>query len=1306
MRSMLRPRLAAGTCLSVFVALAVWSGALTAAPQKASPKKTAPAKSAAAASQMPMLRPLSPGRRVQGEGGQEEFDRRTRFTGQFEESRRRREPREHRMIRARSFNGDLRSLPQTPDEMMIDRPEREGPRPSPSFVGDPAVDPIDAPPPPSPGVIAGAAPAPPPTSAFDGLDFNGFGNGFPPDTNGDVGPEYYIQSINTSLGIFRKATGERVAAFGFNTFMKQGNFGNLCDTNNFGDPVILYDTFEDRWVVTDFAFRLDAAGNVVNPPGAFQCMAVSKTSDPVTGGWNFYSTNFNTGLNDYPKFGVWPDGIYMSANMFGFPAGGGFQGVKVYAFNKAQMYAGEDSMQIVSFDIGGNDFTILPSNARLQAGTPPPGTPNYFVSTWLFLNALTVYKFHVDWDHIGLSTLTGPDVPITPTGWPNAGVANAPSLGGNSLDVLQIRAMMQNQYTNIGGAESLWATHTVRRQNTAGFAAPRWYQLNVTGGAAATAVQAATWDPDGANVMHRFVPSLAVDRAGNMAIGYSTSSATTKPAIKYAGRLATDPINTFSLTEQTMVQGTGTQTGNCGGSVCTRWGDYATMTLDVDGCTFWYTNEYYKEDGRNYQTHIGSFSLPSCTPVGQGTLQGTVRSAATLLPIAGATVALGSRTATTDASGAYSFSNLPAGTYPSISASNAGFNTASATSIVVNELATTVRDFSLTTAATAGCLTDTTFLDFNAGVASNCNLTDASGTVTLIAPETINQQNTTTINSGFGFNATNFAGQTFVPSATGKITRVDVNLFCSGCSGTPQNLTLSIRDTDPVTLLPTGPDLASATIPGFLSGVPSFKTAIFATPFTATAGTRYALVFRPIVNPTGLYAYVVSSANVYNNGSRVTSANSGATWTADLTRDLGFRVFMNTGFVPLGTYISSVKDANPAAGSTPTWGTISWNAFVPEGTSLTFHVGASDSFDGPFAFVGPDGTASTSFANGASLSQFNGKRYLKYSAALETTNSAVAPVINDVTICFEDQVVTSLSIDPATGTYGGMTTLTATLTGAGSGVANQTIAFTLNGNPVGIAITNGSGVASLPEVSLAGIDAGSYPGAVAASFTGGAGTGFTSSSATNSLTVNTAPLTVRADDKTKILNAPNPALTGAVNGLVNGDVITANYSTTALTASPVGSFPIVPEVVDAGSRLANYNLTVINGSLSITYATAGTCLGSAGHAVLSPLAPDSERKQGSTAPVKFRVCDVNGVSIGPSPVVSSFKLEQIVQGGVTSAVNQAPQSTNGDDAFRWDPADRQWVFNLSTKNLPAGATYGYRIALIDGSSIVFHIALR
>src|SRR5438477_239389 len=138
-------------------------------------------------------------------------------------------------------------------------------------------------PPPAPSV---SGPAPGSSSNFDGLDFQTWGAGHPPDTNGDVGPNHYIQTVNTSIGIFDKS-GNRLAAFTFNTFMSQGNFGNLCDTNNFGDPVVLYDSFEDRWILSDFAFLTDINNNVLAP--SFQCIAVSKTGDPIAGGWNFYS---------------------------------------------------------------------------------------------------------------------------------------------------------------------------------------------------------------------------------------------------------------------------------------------------------------------------------------------------------------------------------------------------------------------------------------------------------------------------------------------------------------------------------------------------------------------------------------------------------------------------------------------------------------------------------------------------------------------------------------------------------------------------------------------------------------------------------------------------------------------------------------------------------------------------------------------------------------------------------------------------------------------------------------------------------
>jgi hypothetical protein len=998
---------------------------------------------------------------------------------------------------------DLRLLPQTPPQKR-ERPEREEPKIN--RVELPGGPIRSAPVPPG-----RSAPAPPPIANFDGLDFATWGAGHPPDTNGDVGPTYFIQSVNTSIGVYPKAGGAPVAAFTFNTFMSQGSFGNLCDSDNFGDPVVLYDSFEDRWVITDFAFQLDGSNNVINPPGSFQCFAVSKTGDPVTGGWNFYSINTAGGLGDYPKFGIWPDGIYMSANMFDYAAAGSFQSPRVYALNKAQMYAGSPTVQVVTFNAPSADFTLLPSNARLQTGTPPPGTPNYFVSTWQFLNALTVYKFHVDWDRTTLSTFTGPDVPLAATSWPNAAVPNAPSLGGNALDVLQIRAMMQNQYTNLGGAESLWAAHTVRRGNTSGFAAPRWYQVDVTGGTvAANLPQAATWDPDAANVIFRFMPSLAVDRAGNMALGYSTSNSTSKPAIKYAGRLSSDPVDTLGQTEQLLIQGTGTQTGNCGGSACARWGDYSAMTLDPNGCTFWYTNEYYAVDGLNDLTRIGSFAFPSCTPVGAGgTLSGTVTATVGGAPISGATVTFGSRTTTTNGSGLYSFTSVPSGTYPSIMASAPGYNTGTATGIVVTDAATTTRDFSLGTAPTGACLSDTTQADFQTGVPTNTDLTASLGDVILLNAPNIDQQNTTVTNSGFGFTSTSWAGQTFTAGVTGQLTQVDVDLFCSGCTGTTPNLTLSIRATSGG--LPTGADMASATIPGFSSGSGGYFSASFGSPPTLTAGTQYAIVIRAVSNPSaGIYAYVCSctspNSNPYANGSRVTSANSGSTWTADVTsggRDLGFKVYMSTGFALSGDLVSSLKDSNPPLGFTPTWSTLSFTATTPVNTTLRFQVAGSNSTFGPFNFVGPDGTGATFFTtSGASISQFDGNRYLEYKAYLSTTDSTATPTLSDVTVCFAD-----VCVPPATPTItpGGPTTFCAggsvTLTSS-SASGNQ---WYLNGNPIG-------GATAQTYIATA---SGNYTVTVTSS-------GCTSApSAATTVTVNPAP-------STPVVTAPSSVVPGSL----------------------------------------------------------------------------------------------------------------------------------------------------------------------------------
>jgi hypothetical protein len=507
------------------------------------------------------------------------------------------------VVTPRHFNGDVRRIPRGNVVHPEQRPEPEAPVEN---VGPAAAD----------GAVqteAATAAAPGPTSSFAGLDFANWGAGWPPDTNGDVGPNHYIQTVNTSIGIFDKSTGARVAAFTYDTFFSQAPTGTPCDNSNQGDPVVLYDPIGDRWIITDFAWSNYTSGAM------YECMAVSQSGDPVTGGWYFYAWKVGNGgaLPDYPKLGVWPDGIYISANLFATSGSGSFQNVGVWAFDRAAMEAGAPATSIafsLPRTIGGvTVFSLLPSNARVVTGLPSSGTPNYFASIY-GAYAIRVWKFHADFANAANSTFTGPT--SVPTATFNVGPSTVPEKGGNNLDTLTYRLMMQNQYTNLGGKESLWLTHTVGNGGSPNVAQPRWYQLPVTGGTIASSpAQQSTWAPDAKN---RFMPSLAVDKNGDMAIGYSVSDSTMYPAIRYAGRLAGDSANTLGQGETSLIEGTGNQCCTFSdGSTNNRWGDYSAMTIDPDGCTFWYTSEYYDSlpttlRADNWKTRIGSFRFASC----------------------------------------------------------------------------------------------------------------------------------------------------------------------------------------------------------------------------------------------------------------------------------------------------------------------------------------------------------------------------------------------------------------------------------------------------------------------------------------------------------------------------------------------------------------------------------------------------------------------------------------------------------------------------------------------------------------------
>ena len=449
--------------------------------------------------------------------------------------------------------------------------------------------------------LAAAAVAPQ-VATTPGLSFDGVGvglgsfspTGAPPDTNGAAGATQYVQWVNTSFAVFNKSTGALVYGPAAGNSLWQG-FGGACETTNSGDPVVLYDKAANRWVMTQFSINQASSQ-------FFQCVAVSTTSD-ATGSYRRFAYNF-TGFNDYPKGGVWPDGYYMTFNMFN-ASGTAFTGARVCALDRSQMITASGTPgPIQCFQLSTTYGGLLP--ADLDGATPPPaGSPNYMVAfDDIGNNGLNLWRFHVDWANSANSTFTGPTKITT--------AAFSPACGGGTcipqpsttqqLDSLADRLMFRLAYRNFGAYESLVVNHSVTVGTTA--SGVRWYEVRGPGGTP-TLFQSGTFSPDSTS---RWMGSIAQDQQGNMLLGYSVSSSAARPGIRYTGRLVSDAAGTMQA-ESTLTTGVGSQTGGL-----SRWGDYSAMTIDpVDDCTFWYTNQYLKTTGSfNWSTRIGSFKFPGC----------------------------------------------------------------------------------------------------------------------------------------------------------------------------------------------------------------------------------------------------------------------------------------------------------------------------------------------------------------------------------------------------------------------------------------------------------------------------------------------------------------------------------------------------------------------------------------------------------------------------------------------------------------------------------------------------------------------
>ena len=462
-------------------------------------------------------------------------------------------------------------------------------------------------------------------SATVGLSFEGVGNtsflncpsvaGFtvaPPDTNAAVGDTQVVEWVNVCYAVFDKSSGTLLAGpFAGTNFWK--GFGAPCETNNDGDIIIQWDKSNHRWL---------AAQNVFNGPPFYTCVAVSQTAD-ATGSYFRYAFPQEPGFPDYPKWGLKPNVYYQAQNVFNVTIPSQpFLGVNVCAYQATLMRQGNsNASQVCIFDNSNGtlfDDSMLPADDDTSSG--PNGPEVYLGAIDNFLPGDThVYEFvfTVDFASPANSTLAGVNgsMPISVPGFDLAFCTSRGSLTTDCvpqpgttahLDTLGDRLMYRLAHSSANGAQHFLVTHNVN--NTTGVAA-RWYEFRASGqGSASLSLYQSGQTPDDGE--YRWMGSVAMDQAGDIAIGYSRSSAARGdfPSIYYAGQTAGDPLGTTE-TEALIKQGTGSQPDTGG-----RWGDYSSMALDgSDSCTFWYASEYYQTTLRfRWATWLASLKFPNC----------------------------------------------------------------------------------------------------------------------------------------------------------------------------------------------------------------------------------------------------------------------------------------------------------------------------------------------------------------------------------------------------------------------------------------------------------------------------------------------------------------------------------------------------------------------------------------------------------------------------------------------------------------------------------------------------------------------
>ncbi len=475
---------------------------------------------------------------------------------------------------------------------------------------------------------------PAPSLTFEGIPVQ---NSAPPDTTGAVGPNDYVQTVNSLVRVWDKNGVPRGPAFKLSSLFAP--LGGVVAAGDAGDQIVLYDRMANRWLISQFAFTSQTT------PPYHTAIAISKTGDPTGAYWVYDFVMPGNEFPDYPKFGAWPDGYYYTDRQF--TNGGPYNGFGCLAFDRSKMLVGDSSATYIYFNAGPNlsqaSSGMLPTD--FYGLTPPPaGSPNVFA---VFTDdafgdpsdAVRLFNFHADFVTPANSTFTErPESPLPMASFDSRNPNGrgdieepAPAAAADYLDSIGDRLMLRLQYLNRGGTETLTTCLTVNAGTIPAPGIPptvaqykagtRYFILQkTTPGNPYSMQDQGTFSPDS---NERWMGSTTLDNAGNLAVGFSISSTSVFPSINYAGRLAGDPPGTLGQGEATMFAGTGVQLGTSN-----RWGDYSNVSLDPsDDATFWVTNEYYSTSpaaGFAWQTRVGKFKYAGTVAPAQGTLAGVI----------------------------------------------------------------------------------------------------------------------------------------------------------------------------------------------------------------------------------------------------------------------------------------------------------------------------------------------------------------------------------------------------------------------------------------------------------------------------------------------------------------------------------------------------------------------------------------------------------------------------------------------------------------------------------------------------------